>query len=135
MCARALRASVEVAVIRAIADRALRAANSARQGSLSEELGVPGAPGRAASEAARGVGEDRGAIAASDGAGVGSTATADMIWTGLNSETVTSTTTVVEQGHEHDELVKLNGRWVFKHRWVTSDGGMNPALLKTYQKR
>ena len=65
----------------------------------------------------------------------GNTATADMIWTGLNSETVTAVTTVVEQGHEHDELVKLNGRWVFKHRWVTSDGGMNPSLLKTYQKR
>lgn len=65
----------------------------------------------------------------------GNTATADMIWTGLNSETVTSPTVVVEQGREHDELVKLNGRWVFKHRWVTSDGGMNPDLLKTYKVR
>ena len=65
----------------------------------------------------------------------GNTATADMIWTGLNSETVTSPTVVVEQGREHDELVKLNGRWVFKHRWVTSDGGMNPDLLKTYKQR
>ena len=65
----------------------------------------------------------------------GNTATADMIWTGLNSETVTSPTTVVEQGHEHDELVKLDGRWVFKHRWVTSDGGMDAVLLKSYQKR
>jgi len=65
----------------------------------------------------------------------GNTATADMIWTGLNNETVTSPTTVVEQGHEHDDLVKLDGRWVFKHRWVTSDGGMDPSLLKTYKQR
>jgi len=65
----------------------------------------------------------------------GSTATADMIWTGILSETVTSKPVLDEQGHEHDELVKLNGRWVFKHRWVTSDGGMNAALLKTYKKR
>ena len=65
----------------------------------------------------------------------GNTATADMIWTGVLSETVTSKPILDEQGHEHDELVKLDGRWVFKHRWVTSDGGMNAALLKTYKKR
>ena len=49
--------------------------------------------------------------------------------------TLPSPTTVVEQGHEHDELVKRDGRWVFKHRWVTSDGGMHPALMKTYKNR
>jgi len=65
----------------------------------------------------------------------GNTATADMIWTGILSETVTAKPVLDEQGHEHDELVKQNGRWVFKHRWVTSDGGMNAALLKTYKKR
>jgi ribosome-associated protein YbcJ (S4-like RNA binding protein) len=65
----------------------------------------------------------------------GNTATADCIWTGLNSETVTSPTVVVEQGREHDELVKQNGRWLFKHRVITSDGGMPPELLKTYKKR
>jgi len=65
----------------------------------------------------------------------GNTATADMIWTGVLSETVTAKPVLDEQGHEHDELVKLDGRWVFKHRWVTSDGGMNAALLKTYKKR
>jgi ketosteroid isomerase-like protein len=65
----------------------------------------------------------------------GDKATADMIWTGLNSETVTTETKVLEQGHEHDELVKRDGRWVFSHRVVTSDGGMHPALLKTYKPR
>ncbi len=65
----------------------------------------------------------------------GDTATADMIWTGLNSETVTSPTTVEEQGREHDDLVKRNGKWLFKHRVITSDGGMPKELLKTYKKR
>jgi hypothetical protein len=65
----------------------------------------------------------------------GDRATADMTWTGLNSETVTAETKVLEQGREHDELVKRDGRWVFSHRIVTSDGGMHPALLKTYKAR
>jgi hypothetical protein len=65
----------------------------------------------------------------------GNTATADMIWTGLDNETVTTTTKLVEQGTEHDELVKLDGRWVFRHRSVISDGGMHPDLLKTYRPR
>ncbi|MEY4760230.1 MAG: SnoaL-like domain [Pseudomonadota bacterium] len=65
----------------------------------------------------------------------GTTATADMLWTGINSESVTATPVLVEQGHEHDELVKQGGRWVFKHRWVTRDGGMPSVLLKSYQKR
>lgn len=65
----------------------------------------------------------------------GNTATADCIWTGINSKTVTSKPELVEQGREHDELVKQNGRWLFKKRFITSDGGMHPELLKTYKKR
>jgi hypothetical protein len=38
------------------------------------------------------------------------TATADLIWTGVNSETVKSVPQRVEQGREHDEFVKRNGR-------------------------
>lgn len=65
----------------------------------------------------------------------GTTATADCIWTGVLSKTVTTRPDVVEQGREHDELVKQNGKWLFKYRVITSDGGMNQALLKTYKKR
>lgn len=65
----------------------------------------------------------------------GDTATADVLWTGLNSETLTTATQVVEQGREHDELVKRDGRWLFKHRVITSDGGMPKELLQTYKKR
>jgi len=66
---------------------------------------------------------------------VGDTATADVIWTGVNSVSVTSPPTIVEQGREHDELVKRGGRWYFKRRIITSDGGLPAMFEKTYQKR
>ncbi len=65
----------------------------------------------------------------------GDTATADVIWTGVNSETVKSTPQFVEQGREHDELVKKNGHWYFKLRVITSDGGLTPMFEKTYKVR
>jgi SnoaL-like domain len=65
----------------------------------------------------------------------GNTATADCIWTGLLSKTVTGAPEVVEQGREHDALVKQNGKWLFRNRVITSDGGLQTGLLKTYKKR
>jgi len=65
----------------------------------------------------------------------GTTATADVLWTGINSETVKSAPQLIEQGREHDELVKRNGRWLFKHRVITSDGGLPKAFEKNYKKR
>jgi hypothetical protein len=60
----------------------------------------------------------------------GDAATADVIWTGVNSESATATPQIVEQGREHDELVKLRGHWYFKRRVITSDGGLPPMLQK-----
>jgi len=65
----------------------------------------------------------------------GDTATADAIWTGVNSETVKAEPQFIEQGREHDELVKKDGRWLFKHRVITSDGGLTAMFEKTYKKR
>jgi hypothetical protein len=67
----------------------------------------------------------------------GDTATADAIWTGVHSAKVTDTPQFVEQGREHDELVKRNGRWYFKHRIITSDGGLDPKsfFYRTYKPR
>jgi hypothetical protein len=65
----------------------------------------------------------------------GQTATADVIWTGINSETVKAAPQLIEQGREHDELVKRGGRWYFKHRIITSDGGLPAMYEKTYKKR
>ena len=61
----------------------------------------------------------------------GDAATADVIWTGVNSESATATPQIVEQGREHDELVKQRGHWYFKRRVITSDGGLPAMLQKT----
>jgi hypothetical protein len=65
----------------------------------------------------------------------GNSATADVVWTGVNSETVKATPQFVEQGREHDEMVKRDGRWYFKRRVITSDGGLPAMYEKTYKKR
>ncbi len=65
----------------------------------------------------------------------GATATADVIWTGINSDTPASIPRFVEQGREHDELVKQDGHWLFKHRYITSDGGLQPMFEKTFKNR
>jgi len=65
----------------------------------------------------------------------GATATADVIWTGVSSVSVASPPQIVEQGREHDELVKRDGHWYFKHRVITSDGGLPAMFEKTYQRR
>lgn len=65
----------------------------------------------------------------------GGTASADVVWTGILSDTPQSTPHFIEQGREHDELVKRNGRWYFKHRIITSDGGLPQMFEKSYQNR
>ena len=65
----------------------------------------------------------------------GDSATADVVWTGVVSETVTAAPRFVEQGREHDELVKRAGRWYFKHRVITSDGGLPAMFEKSYKAR
>ncbi len=65
----------------------------------------------------------------------GDTATADTVWTGIISDTPQSTPHFVEQGREHDELVKRDGHWYFKRRVITSDGGLPAMFEKTYKQR
>ena len=65
----------------------------------------------------------------------GTSATADVIWTGVLSETVKSTPQFVEQGREHDEFIKRNEHWYFKHRVITTDGGLTGMFEKTYKPR
>jgi hypothetical protein len=65
----------------------------------------------------------------------GSSAKADVIWTGVNSESVGAAPQFIEQGREHDELIKRAGRWYFKHRVISSDGGLPAMFEKTYKKR
>jgi hypothetical protein len=63
----------------------------------------------------------------------GNSATADVLWTEVYSETHLALPQIVEQGREHDELVKRGGRWYLKKRVVTNDGGL-PATLEKYYK-
>jgi hypothetical protein len=65
----------------------------------------------------------------------GDSATADSLWTGVNSEKLTSVPQFIEQGTEHDELVKRNGKWLFKHRTIMSDGGMQEMFLSTHKQK
>jgi hypothetical protein len=65
----------------------------------------------------------------------GNSATADLVWTGVVSETPKATPRFVEQGREHDELVKRDGRWYFKYRVITSDGGLPAMFEKSYKQR
>ncbi|MEJ0008305.1 MAG: nuclear transport factor 2 family protein [Steroidobacteraceae bacterium] len=53
----------------------------------------------------------------------GTTATAEALWTGINSPTIEAAPIFVEQGTEQDDLVKVNGHWLFKLRVITSNAG------------
>jgi hypothetical protein len=63
----------------------------------------------------------------------GNTATADMFWSSVESKTLISPPSVTEYGRDHTELVKQNGRWLIKHRVVTSGGGMPEGELQSYR--
>jgi SnoaL-like protein len=65
----------------------------------------------------------------------GNSATADVIWTEVYSETHRALPQILEQGREHDELVKRGGRWYIKKRVVTNDGGLPASLEKYYKSR
>lgn len=65
----------------------------------------------------------------------GDTAMADMIWTGIISDHIKAPPRFVEQGREHDELIKRDGRWYFKLRVITSDSGLPAAFEKNYRPR
>jgi hypothetical protein len=65
----------------------------------------------------------------------GDAATTDLVWTEMLSETHGATPHILEQGRDHDELVKQGGRWYFRYRVVTNDGGLPPSLEKGYKER
>ncbi|HEY4340484.1 MAG TPA: nuclear transport factor 2 family protein [Steroidobacteraceae bacterium] len=60
----------------------------------------------------------------------GNTATAETLWTGINSPTKAAPPQFVEQGTERDDLVKVNGHWLFKLRVITSNAGLQAMFAK-----
>jgi hypothetical protein len=65
----------------------------------------------------------------------GNTATAHLIWTGVMNEGIGKLPQVVEQGREDTELVKQNGKWLIKRRYITTDGRMPNRFDKNYKPR
>jgi hypothetical protein len=64
----------------------------------------------------------------------GNTAKAETLWTGINSATIEGPPKFVEQGTERDDLVKVNGHWLFKLRIITSNAGRQPMFEKLDKK-
>jgi ketosteroid isomerase-like protein len=65
----------------------------------------------------------------------GNTATAHLIWTGVMDEGIGKLPQIVEQGREDTELVKQNGKWLIKRRYITADGRMPNRFDKNYKPR
>lgn len=65
----------------------------------------------------------------------GNTATAHVIWTGVVDEGIGKLPQVAEQGREDDELVKQNGKWLIKRRYISTDGRMPNRFDKNYKPR
>jgi ketosteroid isomerase-like protein len=65
----------------------------------------------------------------------GNTATAWVIWTGVMNDDLKQPPHFQEQGREYDELVKLDGRWRIKKRYITADSGMPDIWDATYKPR
>ncbi len=60
----------------------------------------------------------------------GTTATAQTLWTGINSVNIEGPPEFIEQGTERDDLVKVNGHWLFKLRIITSNAGRQKMFAK-----
>jgi len=65
----------------------------------------------------------------------GNTATAHVIWTGVMNEGIGKLPEIVEQGREDTELVKQNGKWLIKRRYITADGRMPNRFDTNYKQR
>jgi len=65
----------------------------------------------------------------------GDTATAWVIWTGVMNDDIKKPPRLLEQGREYDELVKLDGRWYIKKRYITADSGLSGMWEDTYKPR
>jgi hypothetical protein len=65
----------------------------------------------------------------------GSTATAHVIWTGVMTEGIGKLPQLVEQGREDTELVKQNGKWLIKRRYISTDGRMPNRFDKNFKPR
>ncbi len=65
----------------------------------------------------------------------GNSATAHLIWTGVMNEGIGKLPQIYEQGREDTELVKQNGKWLIKRRYISTDGRMPNRFDKNFKPR
>ena len=65
----------------------------------------------------------------------GDQATCWLIYTNVLNESIENPPKFLEQGRDYTRLVKRDGRWLIKHRWITSDGGTPEYWRQKYIKR
>ena len=65
----------------------------------------------------------------------GDTATAHVIWTGVANQGVGKPPSLTEEGREDTELVKRDGKWLIKRRYISSDSGLPDRFDATYKPR
>jgi ketosteroid isomerase-like protein len=65
----------------------------------------------------------------------GDTAKAWVIWTGVVNDSIRMAPRLQEQGREYTELVKREGRWLIRKRYITADSGMPALWDETYKPR
>ena len=65
----------------------------------------------------------------------GDTAIAHVIWTGVMNEGIGKAPSLYEQGREDTELVKVDGKWLIKRRYISSDSGLPDRFDETYEPR
>lgn len=58
-----------------------------------------------------------------------------LVWTNVLNESLDKPPQFLEQGKDYSELVKRDGHWLIKHRYVTSDGGAPEYWRQNYVKR
>ena len=54
----------------------------------------------------------------------GNAAVMDAIWTGILSDSVKAPPRLIEQGTEHSEFIKQDGRWLISKRVIVSESGL-----------
>ena len=65
----------------------------------------------------------------------GDTATAWFIWTGVLNYDIKKPPRFQEQGREYDKLMKIEGRWYIKERYITADSALPEMWAETYKPR
>ena len=65
----------------------------------------------------------------------GDRAQAHVVWTGISNKGIGQPPTLYEQGREDSELVKVDGKWLIRKRYISSDSGLPDRFDQTFKQR